>query len=449
MEHPLGSPQSNSQIIKFILVLALPAVIENFFQTILGFVDTLFVSKLGLIEVSAVGVTNAILAIYFAVFMALGVATNVFVAKNIGAGKKDKASQIGQQAIILSIFAGVLFGLISLFFAEPLLKLMGVDKDVLAHATTYFRIVAIPSILISLMFVLSSILRGTGDTKTPMKVSIMANLLNILLDYILIFGFFFIPSFGLAGAAWATVLSRLIGVIGLSMYMFKSKSIQILKENWKIDKQSQLNLMRLGTPAAGERLVMRVGQVLYFGMIVAIGTNTFAAHQIAGNIEIFSYMIGYGFATAATTLVGQKLGENDYEGAKKYANMSMILGIIFMSIFGILLFFLGNWVASFFTSDLVVMKQIALALKIDAFIQPVLAIVLILTGIYQGGENTKFPMYITAIGIWLIRTIGVYFLGIYLGWGIAGIWIAIGLDNLFRAICLWIRYKNNRWIVNT
>ncbi|MFS1513721.1 MATE family efflux transporter [Chengkuizengella sp. SCS-71B] len=449
MEHTLRSSQSNSQIIKFILVLALPAVIENFFQTILGFVDTLFVSKLGLIEVAAVGVTNAILAIYFAVFMALGVATNVFVAKNIGAGNKNKASQIGQQAIILSIFAGVLFGLISLFFAEPLLKLMGVEKDVLAHAMTYFRIVAIPSILISLMFVLSSILRGTGDTKTPMKVSIMANLLNILLDYILIFGFFFIPSFGLAGAAWATVLSRLIGVIGLSMYMFKSKSIQIVKENWKIDKQSQLNLMRLGTPAAGERLVMRVGQVLYFGMIVAIGTNTFAAHQIAGNIEIFSYMIGYGFATAATTLVGQKLGENDYDGAKKYANMSMILGATCMTIFGILLFFLGNWAASFFTSDIVVMQQIALALKIDAFIQPVLAIVLILTGIYQGGENTKFPMYITAIGIWLIRTIGVYFLGIYLGWGIAGIWIAIGLDNLFRAICLWIRYKNNRWRLNT
>ncbi|NDI35519.1 MATE family efflux transporter [Chengkuizengella sediminis] len=448
MEHPLGSSQTNKQVIKFILVLALPAVIENFFQTILGFIDTLFVSQLGLIQVSAVGVTNAILAIYFAVFMSLGVATNVFVAKNIGAGDKDKASQIGQQAIILSAIVGVLFGIISIFFAEPLLKLMGVEKDVLSHAYTYFRIVAIPSILISLMFVLSSILRGTGDSKTPMKVSIVANLLNIILDYILIFGFFFIPSFGLAGAAWATVLSRFIGVIGLSIYIFKSKSIQIKKDNWKIDKKSQLKLMRLGTPAAGERLVMRVGQVLYFGMIIAIGTNTFAAHQIAGNIEIFSYMIGYGFATAATTLVGQKLGENDYDGAKKYASMSMILGTVCMTIFGILLFFLGNWAASFFTSDLDVIKQIALALKIDAFIQPVLAIVLILTGIYQGGENTKFPMYITAIGMWLIRTIGVYFLGIYLGWGIAGIWIAIGLDNLFRAICLWVRYKNNGWIKN-
>ncbi|MGM7680662.1 MATE family efflux transporter [Cytobacillus sp. Hm23] len=452
MEHQIeqqkNSPETTKHLIITILALALPAVIENFFQTILGFVDTLFVSKLGLIEVSAVGVTNAILAIYFAVFMSLGVATNVYVAKNIGANNKEKASQIGQQAIILAALFGIFFGVISIFFAEFLLLLMGVEQDVLSAAVTYFQIVAIPSILISLMFVLSSIMRGTGDTKTPMKISVTINLLNILLDYILIFGFFFIPSFGLAGAAFATVISRFIGVIGLTIYLAKSNILAFKKKDWKINKKSQLQLITLGAPAAGERLVMRVGQVLYFGMIVALGTNTFAAHQIAGNIEIFSYMIGYGFATAATTLVSQKLGEKDFAGAQRYGNYSILIGTIAMTIFGLLLFFFGEWAASFFTTDISVIQQITLALKIDAFIQPVLAFVLILTGIYQGGENTKFPMYTTAIGIWLIRTLGVYLLGLYLGFGIAGIWIAIGLDNLFRAIFLWKRYKNNNWINN-
>ena len=445
MEPSTSLTKSNTEIIKSILVLALPAVIENFFQTILGFVDTLFVSKLGLIEVSAVGVTNAILAIYFAIFMSLGVASNVYVAKSIGAGDKEKASQIGQQSIILAAILGIIFGVISLFFAEPLLNLMGIEKDVLDPALTYFQIVAIPSILISLMFILSSILRGTGDTKSPMKVSVTINLVNIVLDYILIFGFFFIPALGLTGAAYATVIARLIGVIGLALYLSKSTSLLFLKKNWKWNKESQFKLITLGTPAAGERLVMRVGQVLYFGMIVALGTNTFAAHQIAGNIEVFSYMIGYGFATAATILVSQRLGANDLVGARKYANFSILLGIATMTIFGILLFVFGGWAASLFTANAVVIDQIALALKIDAFIQPILAAVLILTGIYQGAENTKFPMYTTTIGIWFIRTIGVYVLGIYFGWGIAGIWIAIGLDNLFRAIWLWIRYQNNGW----
>lgn len=446
--HGISHNETKPQILRTIFLLALPAVIENFFHTILGFVDTLFVSKLGLIEVSAVGVTNAILAVYFAIFMSVGISANVLVAKYIGAENNDKAREIGHQSIILSTILGLILGLLSLFFAEPLLQLMGVEQKVLATAISYFQIVAIPSILISLMFVLSSILRANGDTKTPMKISIYINLLNIVLDYILIFGFIIFPALGLEGAAYATVISRIVGVIGLSYYLIKDKKISTNLLNWKIQKDIQWNLITLGSPAGGERLVMRLGQVLYFGMIVAIGTNTFAAHQIAGNIEVFSYMIGYGFATAATTLVSQRLGANDISGAKRYANFSILSGIIFMTIFGIFLFVFGKWAAHFFTNDTVVIQQITTALQIDAFIQPILAIVLILTGIYQAAENTKFPMYTTAIGIWLIRTLGVYFLGVYMGWGIAGVWLAIGLDNLYRAISLWINYRNHSWLKN-
>jgi putative MATE family efflux protein len=447
MESSINKNETNSQILKTIFLLAMPAVIENFFQTILGFVDTLFVSKLGLIEVSAVGVTNAILAVYIAIFMSVGISANVLVAKNVGARNADKAREIGQQSIILATILGLLFGLLSIFFAEPLLRLMGVEHNVLAPAISYFQIVAIPSIFISLMFVLSSIIRGNGDTKTPMKISIYINLINIVLDYILIFGFFIFPALGLEGAAYATVAARLIGVIGLAYYLIKEKKVSTNLFNWKINKEIQWNLITLGTPAAGERLVMRIGQVLYFGMIVALGTNTFAAHQIAGNIEVFSYMIGYGFATAATILVSQRLGGNDVAGAKRYGNLSILMGTLFMTFFGILLFVLGEWAAHFFTDDIVVVKQIKTALQIDTFIQPFLAVVLILTGIYQAAENTKFPMYTTAIGIWLIRTLGVYFLGVHWGWGIAGVWIAIGLDNLFRAVWLWFYYHNNQWLM--
>jgi putative MATE family efflux protein len=443
------SNESNRQILKTIFLLAMPAVIENFFQTILGFVDTLFVSKLGLIEVSAVGVTNAILAVYFAIFMSIGISANVLVAKHLGAGNREKAKEISHQSILLATIIGLLFGFISYFFAEPLLRLMGVEKNVLEPAITYFQIVATPSIFISLMFVLGSILRGNGDTTTPMKISIYINLIHIGLDYIFIFGFFMIPALGLEGAAYATVIARLIGVIGLSFYLIKDKKVALNPYYWKFKKEIQWNIITLGTPAAGERLVMRIGQVLYFGIIIALGTNTFAAHQIAGNIEVFSYMIGYGFATAATTLVSQKLGANDLDGAKRYANLSILSGAIFMTIFGILLFVFGEWAAHFFTDNVTVVQQIKTALQIDAFIQPVLAVVLILTGIYQAAENTKFPMYTTTIGIWVIRTLGVYLLGVYFNWGISGVWIAIGLDNLFRAIWLWYFYQNHRWLKNS
>ncbi|MCZ0757122.1 MATE family efflux transporter, partial [Anoxybacillus sp. J5B_2022] len=144
---------TNKQKIRVILALAVPAMIENILQTVVGFVDTLFVSKIGLVEVTAVGIANAILAVYMAIFMALGTGTSALIARSVGAKDFEKAKSIAKQATWIAILIGLLFGLISLFFAEPLLKIMGAEPNVLEVAVTYFRIVAVPSVFISLMFV--------------------------------------------------------------------------------------------------------------------------------------------------------------------------------------------------------------------------------------------------------------------------------------------------------
>ncbi|MDC3413861.1 MATE family efflux transporter [Terrihalobacillus insolitus] len=432
--------------VKIILVLAMPAVIENFFQTILGFVDTYFVSKIGLAEVSAVGVTNAVLAIYFALFMAIGVASNVRVANALGAEKPERARHIAQQSILLSIIFGILTGIITLFFAAPLLKLMGIEANVLSAGVTYLKIVAIPSIFMSLMFVMSANLRGAGDTRSPMKVSIVINFVNGLLDYFLIFGIWFFPELGIVGAALATVLSRVVGTTVLLYYNQRSPVLSFKKQFWQPDKQHLWELTTLGSPAAGERLVMRVGQIVYFGFVVALGTNVFAAHQIAGNVEVFSYMIGYGFATAATILVGQQIGAGKLDEAVVFARLCTWLAVGFMSILGAVLFFLGDWAGGFFTDDPKVIQNIGTALKISGVFQPFLAVLLILTGAFQGANNTKFPMYLTTVGMWAVRTVLVYLLGIRLGWGLTGVWVAIGLDIAVRAIVLIVKFKKGNWM---
>ena len=201
LTHQPLQPKTDRERLKIIAILAIPAVIENFFQTLLGFVDTYFVSHLSLAAVSAVGITNAVLAVYFALFMAIGVAANVRIANFLGANQPEKARHISQQSIILAVLFGILTGLATWFFAEPLLRLMGIEDEVLELGAQYFRIVGIPSVIMSLMFVMSAILRGAGDTKTPMKISIVINGINALLDYVLIFGFLFIPELGIAGAA--------------------------------------------------------------------------------------------------------------------------------------------------------------------------------------------------------------------------------------------------------
>lgn len=444
-DQPL-QPQTDKERLKVIVVLAIPAVIENFFQTLLGFVDTYFVSHISLAAVSAVGITNAVLAIYFALFMAIGVAANVRIANFLGANQPEKARHISQQSIILAILFGILTGLATWFFAEPLLRLMGIEEEVLELGSLYFRIVGIPSVIMSLMFVMSAILRGAGDTKTPMMISLVINGINALLDYVLIFGFLFIPELGIVGAAIATVISRLIGILALFYYVNSEKVLAFRKDYWKLDKGHLMELSTLGAPAAGERLVMRAGQIVYFGFVVALGTNAFAAHQIAGNVEVFSYMIGYGFATAATILVGQQIGAGNLEEAKKYAKLSTQFTVVCMTLLGAVLFFFGDWAATFFTEDPAVINDIGTALKISGVFQPFLAVLMVLTGAFQGANNTKFPMYLTAFGMWAIRTLLVYLLGIQLGWGLAGVWIAIGIDIAFRAVVLVIQFSRGRWM---
>ncbi|MBM7707679.1 putative MATE family efflux protein [Chryseomicrobium aureum] len=445
VDQPL-QPKTDKERLKVIVVLAIPAVIENFFQTLLGFVDTYFVSQISLAAVSAVGITNAVLAIYFALFMAIGVAANVRIANFLGANQPEKARHISQQSIILAILFGVLTGLATWFFAEPLLRLMGIEEEVLELGSLYFRIVGIPSIIMSLMFVMSAILRGAGDTKTPMMISIVINGINAVLDYVLIFGFLFIPELGIVGAAIATVISRLIGSLALFYYVNKEKVLAFRKDYWHLDKSHLMELSTLGAPAAGERLVMRAGQIVYFGFVVALGTNAFAAHQIAGNVEVFSYMIGYGFATAATILVGQQIGAGNLAEARKYAKLSTQVTVVFMTLLGAVLFFFGDWAASFFTEDPEVISDIGNALKISGVFQPFLAVLMVLTGAFQGANNTKFPMYLTAFGMWAVRTLLVYLLGIQLGWGLAGVWIAIGIDIAFRAVVLVIQFSRGRWM---
>jgi putative MATE family efflux protein len=423
-----------------VLALAVPAMIENLLQTIVGFVDTLFVAKIGLAEVTAVGISNAILAVYMAIFMAIGTGTSALISRSIGARDIEKAKLIAKQSTWTAIIAGLLFGLISLFFAKPLLQIMSAEPQVLEIAVTYFTIVAVPSVFISLMLIFGSILRAAGDTKTPMKVSIWINIVHIVLDYVLIFGIMSFGGWGIAGAAWATVIVRVMGTIALYFYIKRTPLSFSMFSGFSFNEHTKA-LLKLSTPAAIERLFMRLGQVLYFGLIVQIGTNTFAAHTVAGNIEIFSYMPGYGLAVAATTLVGQNLGANQKRQAYVYGMLTTGVAVAFMSVVGVILFFFSPYFATWFTSDHSVIEMVSTALKIDAFAQPFLAVGLVLAGALQGAGDTKSPMYSTAIGMWVIRVVGVYVLGIQFGMGIAGVWLSIAIDLFVRAVYLFYRFR--------
>ena len=424
-----------------VLSLAIPATIENILQTLVGFIDTLMISRIGLLAVTAVGVANTILNVYLAIFIALGVGSSALIAQYLGANKEKKAQKITNQSFVLAVVVGLFSSLVTLLLGKPLLETMGASAEVLTYSKQFFYIVGGSSVFISLMTVLGSILRATGDTRTPMKVTAIVNIGNIILDYILIFGLGPIPALGVVGTAIGTAVSRLIGTILLVNKVQQSSSPLDFSTLFK--KTNYQLLINLTIPATLERLVMRLGQVLYFGLIVSIGAKTFAAHSIAGNIESFTYMPAYGLATAAATLVGNSIGAKDLSKASHYAYSAAKYGVISMSLLGVILFFGSPLFATLFTNDTEAISQIVTALRIDSFAQPVLAISLITTGSLQGMGDTKSPLYSTAFGMWVIRVVGVIVLSKIFNLGIAGVWLSIAIDLFLRSLFLVYRFKRN------
>lgn len=424
-----------------ILALAIPATVENILQTAVGFIDALMISKIGLVAVTAVGIANTILNVYLALFIALGVGSSALIAQKIGAKRESEAQIITNQSVLLTIVISLLLALVSVLFGSPLLRMMGASERILQESLTFFVVVGGGVLFMGLMTIFGSILRASGDTKSPMKVSVVVNIGNIVIDYILIFGLGPIPALGVLGTAIGTVLSRVLGCWLLYRKVQLSKSP--LDWSTLFASSNYRPLINLSIPATLERLVMRLGQVLYFGLIVSISAKTFAAHSIAGNIESFTYMPAYGLATAATTLVGNAIGARDPQQAKRYGYSAAKYGVIFMSLLGVILFFGAPFFASLFTSDQEALRQIVIALRIDAFAQPGLAISLITTGALQGMGDTKSPLYSTAFGMWGIRVVGVIVLSKYLGLGIAGIWLSIAIDLYLRSLFLVYKFNHN------
>jgi len=436
---------------KEILNLAIPATIENVLQTLVGFVDTLMISRLGLIAVTAIGISNNIFSVYLAVIIAMGVGASSLISRYLGAGKVAEAKKIVVQSTAISIVIGIILGMVTVIFGNQTLNIMGAEREVIYKSLPYFNIVGGATIFISLLTVFGSTLRATGDTKTPMIVNTAVNIFNIVLDYILIFGLGPIPAMGIVGTAIGTVVARIIGSI--LMFSKIQKTVLVFKFGDIFKKSNYKELIDLSIPAVLERLVMRVGQVVYFGLIVSMGVKTYAAHTIAGNIESFTYMPGYGLTAAASILVGNSFGADKKNEAYEYGRLSMKIGTFVMAIGGVILFFGSPWFATWFTNDSGAIEKIIIALRIDAFTQIPLAISLIFAGALQGSGDTKSPLYSTAIGMWGIRVIGIYILGIRMGMDIAGVWLSILIDITIRSIYLTVRFRrrtlNNTYVEST
>jgi len=437
----------NESIKSVIFKLSWPVVAEQSLVTITQIIDMMMVGRLGAASITAVGLSVQPLLLAQALGAALSVGTTALVARFIGAGDNNKASKVLQQSLLV---AGIMSAVIlSLYFiyADKIIRIMGAEPDVLPLGSTYLRIILPGLFFMFTGFMISAALRGAGDTRTPMKINIVINIINVIGNYFLIFGHCGFPELGLRGAALATTIARSLGGALLFWYIFTSRlRLNVLMENFfKIDIALIRRIMRIGLPAAMEQLVMRIAQLLFVRIVAGLGTIAYAAHQIAINAESISYMPGFGIAVAATTLVGQNLGAGQSERAEESAYESWKLGTVIMGIMAILFLVIPEYLIKLYTDNPEIIRLGARNLRIVAFAQIPMGTQFIFAGALRGAGDTRPVFYSTALASWAGRLGATYIFVYIFHWGLTGAWVAMIIDWLIRGSYVLYRFKKGYW----
>lgn len=414
---------------KKILNIALPAMMENFLQMLMGTIDSYLVASLGAIAISGVSVANNIITIYQAIFIALGAIISGAISKSLGQGEEETLVQKATETIKLTVFLSAILGAVSFFFGEKILNLLGTERSVSQAGGTFLALVGGTIILLGLMTTFGALVRVTRNPRIPMYVSLLVNILNAIFSSFAIF----ILHWGIIGVALGTMAARLIGV----WLLWKELHLSFAKWTWGID----MDLLRLSLPAAGERLMMRAGDVVIIAIVVKFGTNAVAGNAIGEVLTQFNYMPAFGVATATVMLVAHAMGQKNIKEISQISRQTYWISLALMLPIALLIFAFGRPLTQLSRLN---DEGIAASLSVILFSllgTPMTVGTVIYTAVWQGMGNAKLPFYATTVGMWMIRIIVGYILGVTLQLGLSGVWTATLLDNGFRWIFLQILYK--------
>lgn len=426
-----------------ILLLSIPMVLEMMMESVFAVADIFFVSKLGPEAVATVGITESMMTILYAVAMGLSMGTTAMVSRRIGEKNKKEASVAAVQSILIGVAVSIPVAALGIFFSHELLGLMGASETIINEMYTYTMIMMGGNIVIMLLFIVNAVFRGAGDAAISMRVLWFANILNIVLDPILIFGLGPIPAMGITGAAIATTFARGLGVI----YQFwvlagRSSRIEISREDLRLNLDVLKRLVRVSMGGIGQFLIATASWVGMVRIIAEFGSTALAGYTIAIRIVMFSLLPSWGMSNAAATLVGQNLGAGKPDRAERSAWICGFVNTGFLILLGISFYLFSDQLIRLFTPEMDVIAVGAKALKIIAIGYLFYGMGMVMVQAFNGAGDTVTPTWLNFICFWLIEIPLAWILAMNFGMEENGVfWSIVIAESTFGIIAIWIFSK--------
>ncbi len=440
-----STPQPSPGLRRRVFSLAWPVIAENFLETLLGVVDTWLVSQLAYsaIALAGVGVAVQMMQFLLSALSALAIGASVLVAQAYGAKDMTRASNLARQSLVWSALVSIPLAIAGYIGASPLVRLFGLEPAAADIALGYMHVTMGTVVVLVGLFIGGGVLRGAGDSRTPLITTTIANVINIPLAYGLIYGRLGLPELGPVGSAWATFIARGIALAVLLTVLWRGRGgISIRGRGaWRPDVAIARTVMAIGIPAALEQILVAGAFFVLTVVLGQLGTVVLAAMRISFNALSLAFLPGFGFSIAATALVGQAVGARNIRDGAAATRIAMEWALIWMSGFGAILFVLAPVILAAFTSDPAVIEAGTNSTRVQALSMPALAILFVQAGGLRGTGNTSTPLIIFGGGLWIIVLTAALLLNL-VGGALVTVWTVFAVLTPVMAFLMWRRFRS-------
>lgn len=438
---------TEGSINRAIFLLSIPMILEMAMESLLAVVDIFFISRLNNNDaVTAVGLTESVIAIVYSIAMGMGMAATAMVARRIGEKDGPGAAVAAVNALYIGLVFSVVVSIAGIFFYKDVLRLMGASVSIIEVGSGYTKWMLAGNLSIVALFLINAIFRGAGNAAIAMHSLWIANILNMVLDPLLIFGWGPVPALGVEGAAIATNIGRTAGVMYQLYYLAGERGIiKIHKENIKVERSVIIRLLKVSAGNIGQFLISTASWLFLARIIINFGSAAFAGYQIAIRIIIFTILPSWGMANAAATLVGQNLGAQQPERAEKSVWRAGFSNMVFLGSISVIFYFIAGPLMSLFSADADVIRFGTECIRIVMFGYVFYGYGMVIVQSFNGAGDSRTPTILNFFGYWMFQIPLAYVMAMNLGFGASGAFWAIAIAESAMAVVAIIIFRQGKW----